>query len=297
MGKAVIGGGAVGLLLTAYYTLMGEKVVLYTRRTEQADLLNEKGLMLICDGEQQVVPIKAAPLHKGVSEPFVILAVKQYQLEAALQELQLTTIHNLLFLQNGMGHLPFVENLSDKVDVLLGVVEHGALKHSDHCVEHTGKGQLRISPYQSEASVSEVFSHTPHPYFPIVVEDNWYDMLANKLAANVVINSLTSLYGVKNGELLKRSEFHRNMRMVFEEATNVLHLKNKERTWEQIETICLNTAENTSSMLKDLLEGRRTEIDAILGWLVRQAEDKKIKTPLLSFLNDSIKGMEQRGGQ
>ena len=50
----------------------------------------------------------------------------------------------ILFLQNGMGHLKYLDKL--KGEVYVGTVEHGAMRIKSNYVLHTGIGSTRIAP-------------------------------------------------------------------------------------------------------------------------------------------------------
>jgi 2-dehydropantoate 2-reductase len=62
---------------------------------------------------------------------------------------------------------------------------------------------------------------------------------------------------------------------------------------EQVLKICKNTANNRSSMLKDIEAGRLTEIEAILGYLLDEAAKQKKHAPQIETLYYLIKGKEQ----
>ena len=47
-------------------------------------------------------------------------------------------------------------------------------------------------------------------------------------------------------------------------------------------------------MLCDLAEGRMTEVDAILGYLLTVAENKKIAAPIMRTLYLLVKGKEAK---
>ena len=46
-------------------------------------------------------------------------------------------------------------------------------------------------------------------------------------------------------------------------------------------------------MLADVLAGRKTEADAIMGYLLKRAEESGERAPHLAFLYDSIKALEK----
>jgi len=51
------------------------------------------------------------------------------------------------------------------------------------------------------------------------------------------------------------------------------------------------TADNRSSMLQDVLAGRRTEIEQINGEIVRAAEKMRINVPVVRTLYRMVKGL------
>ena len=62
---------------------------------------------------------------------------------------------SILFLQNGMGHLKYLDKL--KGEVYVGTVEHGAIRLKANTVLHTGIGSTNISSFRpSRAKLLEV---------------------------------------------------------------------------------------------------------------------------------------------
>jgi 2-dehydropantoate 2-reductase len=79
------------------------------------------------------------------------------------------------------------------------------------------------------------------------------------------------------------------MRQLFEEISPLFN--GSETDWERIIEICKRTGKNRSSMLKDIEEGRETEIDAITGVILEKASLKNHLVPLNQFLFNSVKGL------
>jgi 2-dehydropantoate 2-reductase len=291
----IVGGGAVGLLMAAYLNSMYD-VTVYTRRQSQAAILNKSGLRFIKDGEETTVFIKAKHIHQSeINEDIVFVTVKQYDLPALISTAKgLQNIHIIIFLQNGMGHLDALSQLNNQ-NILLGVVEHGALKHDDRTVEHTGKGIIRLAVWKGKMGEANRFVEESLPDFPFLQKDDWYEMLAMKLAVNAVVNPLTALLRVNNGRLIEVSEYKTMMFLLFNEIKDILMLSDEQQAWENIVNVCQKTANNRSSMLKDIEQNRPTEIDAILGYVVNRGKSMKIRTPLSEFLLYAIKGLEQGG--
>lgn len=291
MNIGIVGGGAVGLLLAAY---LGQrhKVTVYTRRLAQAEQLAKHGVSLKKNGETVTVAVQARPFAGAeLVEPLVFVTVKQYDIAAVCAQLDsFRRVRTLVFLQNGMGHLEQLSVFADK-NVVVGVVEHGAFKLDDRTVVHTGVGKLLLAPlYGSPAMAAELSGDDD---FPIEWADDWERILVDKLIVNAVINPLTALLQVKNGALLDVAPYREMMAQLFDEVRQVLPLRDAGQAWQRIVHICRNTADNYSSMYMDVANGRRTEIDAILGYVLKQGEARGIALPLIRFVVCALKGKER----
>ncbi|RAK23261.1 2-dehydropantoate 2-reductase [Anoxybacillus vitaminiphilus] len=295
MKVGIVGGGAVGLLIAAYLHRMYD-ITLYTRRQSQAALLNKNGLCFIKGSKEKTFFIKTKHIEQSeMNEDVVFVTVKQYDLpELASSANRLQNIPTVVFLQNGMGHLPLLSRFNNR-NIVLGVVEHGALKHDDRTVEHTGEGKISLAVWKGEIGEAQRLIEQSSSHFPFLFKKDWYEMLAMKLAINAVVNPLTALLRVKNGQLLEVNEYRMMMQLLFSELKDVLSLPNEQKAWENIVLVCEKTANNRSSMLKDIEQGRQTEIDAILGYIIQRGKSMNIQTPLCEFLLHAIKGMERRG--
>jgi len=289
----IIGGGAIGLLFACYLS-KSNQVTLYCRTNDQARLMNKYGIDLKYHGMVDNFTIKAKQSEEISAEELFIIAVKQYQLEQIERVLSHIPAQTpLIFIQNGVAHLKFIENLSHET-IIVGVVEHGALKEKTNYVHHTGEGVTRLALFRgNEQSVLPIIHKLNTISFPFVFEKDYIEMVFGKLIVNAVINPLTTILKVKNGELMLNSHYLHLVNLVLEEVVKVLDISDREKVFNRIQTICENTANNQSSMLKDILNNRQTEIDGIIGGLLHIAETKKLKVPVLQFLYHSIKGMER----
>lgn len=289
----IIGGGAIGLLFASYLSETN-KVTIYTRSEEQASTINREGLIFEKDGLIRKLPVFSvtfpdASVHEN---DLLIVAVKQYHIQEIITEIQ----HNdckLLFLQNGMGHLQYMDSLEKNHGIYLGVVEHGALKTSQNKVIHTGNGLTKISPYTPLLKPLQFKQNDK--LFPISWEENYLEMLTNKLIVNCMINPLTAVLGITNGTLVKNPNYYTLLEKYFNEIADALKVDNKIETFEQVKAICKKTAENRSSMLRDVEEGRKTEIDSILGYVIKVAQEQQMNTPIAESLYLMVKGKEYNG--
>ena len=118
------------------------------------------------------------------------------------------------------------------------------------------------------------------------------ERLIEKVAINCCINPLTAVHRVKNGELI--SETHgEQVTTVISEVSSVLddlgYTTLSIELGQRVYEVMTDTAENRSSMLNDVMAGRRTEADAIVGWLLRQT---KRELPALTALATQLRALE-----
>ncbi|MDC3412822.1 2-dehydropantoate 2-reductase [Aquibacillus sp. 3ASR75-11] len=287
MNIGIVGAGSVGLLVGSWLAMEHHQVTFYVRRDEQKNAINQNGITLL--PSNNVIPVKARLLSEVAEEALYFICVKQYDINEVLSAMDVTKIKgSLVFLQNGMSHVDYIKSRSLRQPIVLGIVEHGSFKKDDLTVEHTGAGAIRLAHFTGKNGfIDELIQSLHIDAFPFVKADDWYTMLAEKLVVNAVINPITALFQVKNGMIVDNPYLHDVARTLCEEATKALGLSGQ-RQWERVKSIILNTSENESSMLKDVKERRKTEIDGISGYLLRLNQE----LPTTSFVFQSIKAIE-----
>lgn len=289
----IIGAGSIGLLY-ASYLYNHFSVTLYTRTIEQADEINKHGLVLQKESEQGISYVKSKPLTDwNGTEDIMIIAVKQYQLNGVVEKIKQLKImpKNLLFLQNGMGHLKLLEMIPAE-NIFVGSVEHGAMKLNMNTVRHNGKGVTNVAVFKGDSAALHNLVVFLPSNFQMNEHDDFYEMLLHKLIINAIINPLTAILQVENGQLLENPYYYKVARNLFAEVAAVVNLQHAEKHFEQICHICRQTAANRSSMLRDVEANRRTEVDAILGFLLEEATKNGQNAPLIETIYDLVKGKE-----
>ncbi|ELK45040.1 2-dehydropantoate 2-reductase [Halobacillus sp. BAB-2008] len=283
----IVGAGAVGLLAGAYLGRHHE-VHMIVRREEQRRMLTKNGIA--CDTLESPVPVKAScSLDEEVD--LILLTVKQHHLPDVLDD-GLPAGVPLLFLQNGMTH--YRRASIDPRPCFTGIVEHGARKENDCSVRHTGKGVMRIAPLTDEGFgvYRRLFEALAEEDFPIYLEGRAETMLKKKLLVNAVINPVTAVFKVRNGELLTNPYLSDIARKLCEEACDVLSLSFPDE-WDRVCRIAEKTGSNHSSMLVDLMEGRQTEVDAISGYIL---EEGTRPLPYHEFIVTAVRAIEWEEG-
>lgn len=298
MRAVIVGGGSVGLLMAARLQLGGVAVHLLTRSEEQAEQIRSSKVTLHqLKGPVLTVPLLASSVEgKWPLADVYLLAVKQTQLGSIVTKLQqLPETTRVIALQNGMGHREAL-GLSVSADRLyFGVNTEGARRISPIEVVHTGQGNVRIGPWTVHETVDPIIQtfvdRARRAGIPAEYAEETSSLLWRKLAANTVINPLTAIAELRNGQLLKIPTMLQLMRTVFEEVRMVANAsghKLEEPDWQDILAICRSTSQNYSSMLQDLLNNKETEIDSINGYIVEKARELNLKTPMNETLYRAV---------
>lgn len=118
-----------------------------------------------------------------------------------------------------------------------------------------------------------------------------------KLLANVCLNPVTAAFGVRNGALCK-APYARFAEALAREAAPVLAAEGLRITpgeaLRRVMAVAKATAGNRSSMLQDVMAGRKTEIEHLTGALIRLARRHRLPVPTHMAFHQIIRIMEPR---
>ncbi|UJF25830.1 ketopantoate reductase family protein [Planococcus sp. 107-1] len=281
---AVVGAGAIGMLIACLLKDAGEDVQLMPKTEKQAKEIEEIGILK----DHKLYQIPAITKFQLISpDTYIIVAVKYDALQGLLPELSRECPDNpLIFLQNGMLHLELIEELPQQ-QIALGSVEHGALKVSATEIRHTGLGTIKFALARGEASIFKPLADI-QGFTSGWVEDA-DQLLFRKVLLNCLINPLTALMEIQNGELLTNYHAYELLRNLYTELYLAFPEIEKLLPFEEVTALCASTSTNTSSMLADKLAKRKMELDTILLYTLRRS---KVDLPLLKTLYNLLKATE-----
>ena len=131
----------------------------------------------------------------------------------------------------------------------------------------------------------------------IQVGDQIMAKIWNKFVLNCGVNALCAVTGLRSGEMTRVPEIYALQTQVIREALEVVAAKGitlpDSAPWTTIKHSSFYKF-NQPSMLQHVLAGKRTEIDAINGALVREAKVLGIATPYNEALVALLKGREHQ---
>lgn len=293
----IIGAGAIGLLC-AYQLKEKHDVTLYVRSKKQYELIKTNGIYYKENEEKKtrIINVRYFAEWDGEDE-LTIVTVKQYHLATIYDKMDALgeKVKAMCFLQNGMSHLEKI--LSAKIaNIMIGIVEHGAIKEGEQTVVHTGRGAIKLACIKGDMDEILVdLTTNTNPDFPFIKEADYVAIMQKKLVVNSIVNSLTSILEVANGQLLQNTYYFQLMNRLMDEVLEILSIVEADRKIYQdyCFEVIRKTKRNKSSMLKDIEAGRPTEVDAILGYIIEEAKKKKINAPISTAAYFMIKGKER----
>ncbi|WP_049985337.1 ketopantoate reductase family protein [Halobellus rufus] len=302
MDIVVFGAGSLGSLFGALLARTAEHDVTLVGRDPHVAAVRKSGLAVTGTDSFTVHP-KATTDGTGLSADLALVTVKAFDTETAARELATGEFRAVCSLQNGMGN---EETLARHLDcpVLAGTTSYGAARSAPGEVEWNGRGDLSIGPWEpSDADaigeeVGAAFAAADVPA-TVATADGIRRLLWRKLAVNAAINPVTALARVPNGALSGDPGVGLAEPVAREVAATAravgVDLGDAEAV-EAVAEVVRATAENDSSMYRDVERGRRTEVDVINGYVVGRADENGVEVPTNRTLWGLIRTWEAERG-
>jgi 2-dehydropantoate 2-reductase len=287
---AVMGAGAVGCYFGALLHRAGHEVVLVGRQG-LVDAVRARGLRLQAEGIDELLPLQAdtspaAVAHAGL----VLFCVKSGDTEIAGASMApfLAPDCILLNMQNGVDNATRLSKVLGRETVPVAVYVAVGMAAPGHVV-HYGRCELVLGPMTGSDAAASLLNAAgiPSSVTPLV-----HDALWTKLAINCAYNALSALTQVPYGELVRRPGILPTMHGVVEECRAVakaVGVSLPDSLHDDTVAISRTMAGQLSSTARDVARGRRSEIDFINGYVVREGERLGIATPLNRLLHSLVR--------
>jgi 2-dehydropantoate 2-reductase len=299
----VVGAGALGSLFGGKLSAAGRSVVFLQRCAEKARIIDENGLRLLTEGGEQTLRIPAytkKDLPRNLAFDFVLIMTKAYDTETAIEDARPWFGEGTLALtlQNGIGPVEIISSAIGENRVLAGTTSEGALLHEMGLVEHTGKGETVLAPVSevNRPAAERIASVLNGAGFRTKDGDDVRSILWGKTLINAVINPITALTGLRNGEIVQFDWAERLVERITRECAGIVEAMGVTLPYDdplaKVYEVAENTARNRSSMLQDVEKGRKTEAEYISGAFVREARNLGIEAPFNDVLLELLLSRE-----
>ena len=299
---AVVGAGAMGSLFGGLLSEAGNDVWLYDVWPEHVRTITERGLHVEREAKTRVVKLNATTNATDIGHAeLIIIFVKSTQTRRASETARdlAGPDGSVLTLQNGMGNADIISEFIDPTRIFAGTTSHGATLLEAGSIRHAGVGPTTIGTwaasekgFENARRMAEFFSRAGIDTDAV---ENVHSVVWNKLLINIGINAITALTGIKNGQLLDLQCTRDISRAAVLEAMAVARAIGVDVNNEAVDhvfNVAQATAANRSSMGQDIDNHRPTEISAINGHIVREANKLGIGAPVNQTLTALVETLQ-----
>jgi len=320
---AVLGAGAIGSTIGAYVARAGRPITLIDLWPAHVDAMNRGGLTMTAQDEEFTVPVTAVHLSEVASlrDPFdaVFLSVKSADTSWAATFIapHLAPGGVLVSAQNGINDEEIGRIIGYPRTLGCVVTIGAALQEPGRVVRTTpsgrpafGVGELTGMVTPRAHAVAEVLA----PVGPARVTANLWGERWAKLVVNCMANALAGITGLNNAELRSRADVFAATVEIAGEALSVAQalgvqvepvggiaaaayldayrgvgLEGLRASWLERGK---GVGAGRPSLLQDVLKGRRTEVDYLNGYVVRQGRAVGVPTPMNAAVVEVVKRIE-----
>ncbi|MCL6480719.1 MAG: 2-dehydropantoate 2-reductase [Firmicutes bacterium] len=299
---AVFGAGAVGCYFGGMLARAGLPVTLIGR-PHHVEAIRTRGLFLDTLQFQQSIPVAAATSPEAARDAaFVLFSVKSYDTETAARALapHLSPSAQLVSLQNGVDNVVRIHAATGRHALPAVVYVAAAMAGPGH-VQHSGQGRLVVGrlpeqPAELESRAAQLASLFQHAGVPCDLTENIQGELWAKLVINCAGNAVSALTRASYARAAAHEPTREVMRATAQEAIAVARAAGISLPAADLVEKGLQLAHSlgpaTSSTEQDIARGKRTEIDALNGLIVRRGRELGVPTPVNHTLWALVKLLE-----
>jgi 2-dehydropantoate 2-reductase len=299
---AIVGGGAVGLVFAALLSDVADVLVI-TRRPEQAEAINSRGISFRRKtGHERT--FKEERIFKNVrastdvndlrDRDAIIVAVKSFDTAAVARAMNKVIKIDavVLSVQNGLEGYPVLrEHIGNPSRVFDGVTYLGAERCDDRSVVNGDNQKVVLD--SGAAELAEVMVRSE---LAVVASPNVKQAVWDKMALSTAQNALSAVMNLHMGQMLESKDaLHRASQLLIE-FEKVAAAEGVKFDYSLMDALCNNWKDSTfyPSMWQDLHAGRRTEIDAINGVISELGRKHGIPTPHNDEIVAQVKVLERK---
>jgi len=297
----VIGAGAMGCLYGAYLSRKHE-VIMLDSYEPQVSSINNHGITVIEeDGtEEKFEGIKAylSGEYHEIADLIIVFVKSTFSEEALQTNKKLFGDHTLVMtLQNGAGNDRKIAKYVAKKNIIIGTSKHNSVNMGDGKVRHSGHGVTTIgSNFEKNKNLTKIKSVLEDGGFVAEITDDIQRIIWSKLFVNLSINTFTAITRSPIGSMIDNKYAWDFAEKMICEAVDVAEADGTHFSYMEVlnmvHHVCEDAGKGYSSMSQDVMNCRRTEIDAINGAIVEQAKLYNVPVPYNSLIVGLIHAIE-----
>jgi 2-dehydropantoate 2-reductase len=297
----MIGSGAMGSFYGGLLSRAGFDVTLIDIRADHIGSIQRNGLVVEGVRGRHVIQLPAHTDYAGLppADLAVVFTDANATRDAARAAAQVLKPEGFaLTLQNGIGNVEALVEALGPGRVVAGVtMNSGALPEAGRSV-YTNAGMTSIGELDGRITprIEEVARMLNAAGIETRIVADPMAEIWTKFVLNCAINALTAITGLRSGEMYRTPEVSALQDRVIDEILAVVERKGVRLTEpdprKKIKDHC-RVRYNRPSMMQHIEQGRRTEIDALNGALLREGKALGLSLPYNEAVVAVVKGLEK----
>ena len=299
----ILGFGAIGQILHSGFVKKGQRCKVIARADrDQSDThsatrdgdthratKDSDTHRVTRDDQTREIPIEWVKAADTGPIAHLLVCTKSYDAIEAIQSVSkgLSADSQVIILINGMLDTQDVKAASKGAQLYWGLTTEGGYRTSPFDTMHAGTGSTKVGGGNAPPWFDLWLTAHPRSEWVEDIEPHRWQ----KLCINAAINPLTAINGCLNGELMRDPLADKTQQLIAELGI-LLSSKGYAEIADTFPAVCkeviCRTAKNQSSMLQDIQNAKRTEIDLILPPLLHLAENNRIPVPTLKDLYETF---------
>ncbi len=298
----VIGAGAMGSIYGGHLSLCND-VTLIDTNTALVEKINQDGLILEENGENKLYKPKAE-VHVSASDnaDLIILFTKSLYSKSALDGVKSVIGPDtyLMTLQNGAGHERLLSQYVDKDHIIIGTTEDNGAVLSLACVHHGGKGVTNIGLLSGEDGkiLHDIKDSFDKSGFDVRIHSNIQRLIWDKLMTNASLSVLTAILQCDMHYISANENAKELCLKLINETVSVANAMGLGFALDEVVKKVITTSENNkggyTSIMMDIKNSRRTEVDTISGAVVAKAHELGVSVPCMEMAVSLVHALEGR---
>lgn len=294
MNIVIYGTGGVGGYFGARLAQAGNRVT-FVARGKHLEAIQKNGLKLISPkGDYLVFPANATANIAEVTDiDLILVCVKTWQREAAAKEINqvLKEKTMVISLLNGVNNAEVLGAVIDKKHLLGGLCKVVSKIEDFGVINHISFeptivfGELDNTKTDRAILLEKVFLNAG---ITTKLAENIQTEIWSKFLFISTISAIGALTRATVGEIMASSQLKKNMREIADEIVAVAKAKgiylSEILVEKQFEMIASQPYNTTSSLQRDMMEGKPSELEAQTGTIVKMGIELGVRTPVNDFI-------------
>ena len=294
-------GGYFGGMLAKHCAGSQDVEIYFIARGEHLKKVRKKGLTLITENETfQIFPTLATDKFTEIGNvDYIIMSPKSYDLNSTVEQIKpmIGTNTVILPLLNGIDNSERIRKLLPETEVWDGCCYIVAKIKETGVIVNAGNIHRIVFGYQNQTN------NRLHSFEKLLtdagIEARFYENILTEIWKKFFFistsASLTSYFNVSYGEILTDTE---RRQMLVDISTELIKVANAEgiaidnseidKLIHQFEKLPEGT---TTSMHRDFIAGKNTEVDSLTGIVLKLGKKHGISTPTYEKVYTKLKGL------